>query len=103
MQNRSCAGAGHTLCAAGRDGALDGQISLAVFHADDHDLDRVALVQMVVDVIDVGMRHLGDVYHTGRPVRQRDERAEFGQALDFTLYDHSNCKLLHIFRLIPHV
>ena len=86
-----------------RNGALDGQIGLAIFHADDHDLDRVALMQVVVDVIDIGVRHLGDVHHAGRPVRQHDERTEFRQTLDFTLYDRSNCKLLHIFRLIPHV
>ena len=72
-------------------GPADGQIDLAVFQTDDHDLDVLTFLQMVMDIIDIGMGDLGDMYHTGLILRQRNERAEFGDGFDFAFYDCTNC------------
>ena len=64
---------------------LDGQIDLAVFIADDHDLHILTLGQMGSDVADIGVGHLGNMYHAGLVLRQGHEGAEIGDGLDFSL------------------
>ena len=65
--------------------SLDGQVDLAVLIADDHDLDVLALGQMLTDVADVGVGNFGNMYHAGLILRQGDECAEIGDGFDFTL------------------
>ena len=44
---------------------LDGQIDLAVLVANDHDLHILTLGQMLADIADIGVGHLGNMYQTG--------------------------------------
>ena len=62
---------------------LDGQVDLAVFCADDHDLDLLAFGQMLAKVADIGIGNLRDMYHAGLVIRQGDKRAEIGDGFDF--------------------
>ena len=65
--------------------ALDGQVDLAVFQTNDHDLHVLALGQVLPDIADVGIGDLGNMYHACLSLRQGDECAKIGDRLDFTL------------------
>lgn len=69
--------------------------------SDDHDLDSLALGQILVQIAHIGVRDLGNVDKSGRVCVQRDERAEFGQALDSSFNNFSNLQL-HLSILVPH-
>ena len=84
-----------------RQGALDGKIDLSGVQSDDHDLDSLALGQILVQIAHIGVRDLGNVDKSGRVCVQRDERAEFGQALDSSFNNFSNLQL-HLSILVPH-
>ena len=58
--------------------ALNGQIDLAIFIADDHHLHILALGQMLADVADEGVGHLRNMYHAGLIFRQGHKGAEIG-------------------------
>ena len=77
--------------AGGRKGALDGQIDLRAVDADDHDLHILPFGQEIMDIVDKCVRDFGDMYHAGLSLRQRDECAELGHALDFAFYNGPNC------------
>ena len=62
---------------------LDGQVDLAVLGTDDYYLDLLTLGQVLADVTDIGVGHLGNMYQTGLVLRQGDECAEIGDGLDF--------------------
>ena len=64
---------------------LDGQIDLAVFIADDHDLHILTLGQMLTDVADIGIGNLRNMYHAGLVFRQGDECAEICDRLYLAL------------------
>ena len=65
--------------------ALDGQVDFSVVGADDHDLHILTLGQMLADVTDICVGHLGNMYHAGLVFRQGDECAEVGDGFDFAL------------------
>jgi hypothetical protein len=92
----------HRLSGGHGERALDGQIDLVVVEPDDHDLHVLPLGEVVVDVVHIGVRDLGDVHHAGRVVRQRHERAELGETFDLAVQNCTNCKL-HTACMIPHL
>ena len=64
---------------------LDGQVDLAVFIADDDHLHILALGQVLADIADIGIGYLGNMYHAGLILRQRDKCAEIGDGFYFAL------------------
>ena len=62
---------------------LDGQIDLRALYGDDDHLHILTLGQMLTDVADIGIGHLGDMYHAGLILRKCDKCAEIGDRLDF--------------------
>ena len=63
---------------------LDGQVDLAAFGADDHDLYILTLCQVLTDIADIGVGHLRDMYHAGLVLGQGDKCAEIGDRFDFS-------------------
>ena len=85
-------GAGGTL--RGRGDLLDRQVdAVGLVNADDLDLDLLSLLQMLRDLIDIGISDLRDVHQTGATLRQRHERAKLGNTRNFSVQDRSNTKL----------
>ena len=64
-------------------GFLDGKIDLSGrVDGNDLDLDLLAHGKVLIDIADVGMRDLRNMYESGPPLRQRNKRAEIGDGLD---------------------
>ena len=63
---------------------LDGQVDLAVFAADNHDLYILTLGQMLADVADIGICYFGNMYHAGLVFGQGHKSTEIGDGFYFT-------------------
>ena len=67
---------------------LYGQAYLAVIiNTDDHSLDLVAHVDMIVYILYKAFGYFGNMYHSALPALKRDESAEFGYSRYFTFYN----------------
>ena len=73
---------------------LDGQIDAAVFiNSKNLDLHALPLLQMIVNVVHIGVRDLGDVHEAGLVVPQGHKCSEFGYSGNLTLVNFSNFQL----------
>ena len=69
----------------GRQGLLDGQVQLAVLDGQELYLDGLPLLQEIMDIVDIGIGDLRNMYKAGSSALQRHKGAEFGDAGDFPL------------------
>ena len=80
-------GAGRTAARAApaREAPFNGKVQLSVFDGQQLDLDRLPLLKKIVDIIDIGVGDLGDMYKAGPAALQGYEGAEFCDAGDLAL------------------
>ena len=64
---------------------FNGKVQLSVFDGQQLDLDRLPLLKKIVDIIDIGVGDLGDMYKAGPAALQGYEGAEFCDAGDLAL------------------
>ena len=94
-------GLARTLRCCGRLGRLllfhsffDGKVDTAgIVNTDDLDLHLISLVQMLTDIIHIGIGDFRNVNQTGFALRQGDERAKFSNTGNLSLYDRTNTEL----------
>ena len=73
---------------------LDGEIDLpCLVDTEDLYLDGVTDLQIVVDVVDVGVGNLRNMYKTALAAGKQYERSEFGDACDFAFLNRSDFQL----------
>ena len=73
------------------EGFFDGKRYFSVFsHAEDLDLYGLSLGKVVLYLADIGIGHLGDMYHSGGSLFKLDKCAEFCYACDFSFIDASD-------------
>lgn len=77
----------------GIHGLLDGQINLALIHGNDFYLYILSDGEILVDITDVSVGDLRDMYHAGLIAGQGHKCAELCNASDFSFHDCSYCKL----------
>ena len=73
---------------------LNGEIDpVGLVDADDLDLDLLTLLQIIADLIDIGIGDLGDVHQSGAALRQRHKRTKLRDSRYLTVQNGPNTKL----------